>query len=105
MHHDGVPGGEGEELLVDAEAVEILDALLLFGFVLACSVILPYLVLLRTALVKNWSGPSTMENFSLEHWRFVFFEFSQTRLAFENTFRDTQSNDVLQMNGLFVRSA
>ena len=24
---------------------------------------------------------------SLEHWRFVFFEFSQTRLAFENTFR------------------
>jgi len=49
-------------------------------------VILPYLVLLRTALVKNWAGPSDLDNFSLEHWHFVFFDFSQTRLAFENTF-------------------
>ncbi|MEP7206461.1 MAG: iron ABC transporter permease [Casimicrobiaceae bacterium] len=63
-----------------------LPALLLFVVVLACSVVLPYGVLLRTALVKNWAGPSTAENFSLEHWRFVFFDFSQTRLAFENTF-------------------
>jgi len=61
-------------------------ALLLFGAVLSCSVILPYLVLLRTALVKNWAGPSDLDNFSLEHWHFVFFDFSQTRLAFENTF-------------------
>ena len=61
-------------------------ALLLFAAVLACSVVLPYAVLLRTALVKNWAGPSTAENASLEHWRFVFFDFSQTRLAFENTF-------------------
>ncbi len=61
-------------------------ALLLFAVVLACSVVLPYGVLLRTAFVRNWSGPSSAENWSLEHWRFVFFEFSQTRLAFENTF-------------------
>jgi iron(III) transport system permease protein len=60
--------------------------MLLFAFVLACSVVLPYAVLVRTALVRNWAGPSTLENFSLEHWRFVFFDFSQTRLAFENTF-------------------
>ena len=47
---------------------------------LGCSIVLPYGVLLRTAFVKNWSGP-VLGNFSLEHWRFVFFEFSQTKLA------------------------
>ena len=57
----------------------------LFGFVLGCSIVLPYGVLLRTAFVKNWSGP-LLGNFSLEHWNFVFFEFSQTRLALQNTF-------------------
>lgn len=62
-----------------------LPALALFGAVLTCSIVLPYGVLLRTALVKNWSAPMA-GNFSLEHWRFVFLEFSQTRLALTNTF-------------------
>jgi iron(III) transport system permease protein len=61
-------------------------ALALFGVVLGCSIVLPYGVLLRTAFVRNWSAPMDLTNLSLEHWRFVFFEFSQTRLAFENTF-------------------
>ena len=60
-------------------------ALSLFVIVLGCSIVLPYGVLLRTAFVKNWSGP-VIGNFSLEHWRFVFFEFSQTKSAFVNTF-------------------
>ena len=63
-----------------------LPALLLFVVVLGCSVILPYGVLLRTAFVRNWSGPAGWENMTLEHWRFVFLEFSQTRLALANTF-------------------
>ncbi|MBC8021676.1 MAG: iron ABC transporter permease [Burkholderiales bacterium] len=62
-----------------------IPAVALFAFVLGCSIVLPYGVLLRTALVKNWSGPA-LGNFSLEHWRFVFFEFSQTKLALYNTF-------------------
>ena len=62
-----------------------VPALALFAFVLGCSIVLPYGVLLRTAFVKNWSGP-VIGNFSLEHWRFVFFEFSQTKSAFINTF-------------------
>src|SRR6266567_1475831 len=62
-----------------------IPALGLFAFVLGSSIVLPYGVLIRTAFVKNWSGP-VAGNLSLEHWRFVFFEFSQTRLAFENTF-------------------
>jgi iron(III) transport system permease protein len=56
-----------------------------FALVLGCSVALPYAVLVRTAFVRNWSG-SMIGNFTLEHWRFVFFEFSQTRLALLNTF-------------------
>jgi iron(III) transport system permease protein len=62
-----------------------IPALSLFAIVLGCSIVLPYGVLLRTAFVKNWSGP-VIGNFSLEHWRFVFFEFSQTKSAFVNTF-------------------
>jgi iron(III) transport system permease protein len=62
-----------------------IPAIALFAFVLGCSIVLPYGVLLRTALVKNWSGPA-FGNFSLEHWKFVFFEFSQTKLALYNTF-------------------
>jgi len=62
-----------------------IPAIALFVAVLACAIVLPYGVLLRTAFVKNWSAPMA-GNLSLEHWRFVFFEFSQTRLALQNTF-------------------
>ena len=63
----------------------MVPALLLFVIVLGCSIALPYGVLARTAFVKNWSGP-VEGNLSLEHWRFVFFEFSQTKQALMNTF-------------------
>ncbi len=62
-----------------------VPALGLFAAVLGCSIVLPYGVLLRTAFVKNWSAPLA-GNFSIEHWRFVFFEFSQTKAALFNTF-------------------
>jgi len=62
-----------------------VPALGLFAAVLGCSILLPYGVLARTALVKNWSAPIA-GNFSLEHWRFVFLEFSQTKVALVNTF-------------------
>ncbi len=63
-----------------------LPSLTLFAGVLGCSIVLPYGVLLRTAFVKNWSAPMGLENLTFDNWRFVFFEFSQTRLALENTF-------------------
>ncbi|MEO7744290.1 MAG: iron ABC transporter permease [Usitatibacter sp.] len=62
-----------------------VPALALFAFVLGCSIILPYGVLARTAIVKNWAGPLA-GNLSLEHWRFVFLEFSGTKVALMNTF-------------------
>jgi len=63
-----------------------VPALLLFAGVLGCSIVLPYGVLLRTAFVRNWSAPMGLENLTFDNWRFVFFEFSQTRLALQNTF-------------------
>jgi len=60
-------------------------ALLPFVFVIACAVLLPYGVLAWTAFVKNYSAPLA-GNFTLGNWRFVFLEFSQTRLALTNTF-------------------
>src|SRR5229473_495536 len=62
-----------------------IPALALFAFVLGCSIALPYGVLLRTSFVKNWARPLA-GNLTLEHWKFVFFEFSQTQLALQNTF-------------------
>ncbi|HEY3533913.1 MAG TPA: ABC transporter permease subunit, partial [Casimicrobiaceae bacterium] len=50
-----------------------------------CSIVLPYGVLTRTAFLRNWAAPIE-GNLSLEHWRFVFLEFSQTRAALSNTF-------------------
>jgi iron(III) transport system permease protein len=80
-----VIGGKGG----GAERVRLgiwrLPALAPFVAVLGCSIVLPYGVLLRTAFVRNWSAP-VAGNLSLEHWRFVFLEFSQTRIALRNTF-------------------
>jgi iron(III) transport system permease protein len=63
----------------------VVPAMGLFVFVLACSIILPYGVLVRTAFVKNWSAPMA-GNLTLDNWKFVFFEFSQTKQALLNTF-------------------
>ncbi|HWC46341.1 MAG TPA: ABC transporter permease subunit, partial [Casimicrobiaceae bacterium] len=62
-----------------------IPAIALFALVLGCSIVLPYGVLARTAFLRNWSAPIE-GNLSLEHWRFVFLEFSQTRAALSNTF-------------------
>jgi iron(III) transport system permease protein len=62
-----------------------IAALLPFVFVLGCSVLLPYGVLAWTAFVKNYSAPMA-DNFTLGNWKFVFLEFSQTKLALMNTF-------------------
>jgi len=81
-----IVGGKGAAVrLVRLRAWKV-PALVLFAVVLGCSIVLPYGVLLRTAFVRNWSAPLGLANLSIEHWRFVFLEFSQTRLAFQNTF-------------------
>jgi iron(III) transport system permease protein len=49
--------------------------------VLSLTVLLPYAALVKTALTKNG-----VDGLTLHHFRFVFFEFSATRLAMWNTF-------------------
>ena len=78
----GKSGSAGKPIRLGGWTV---PALALFVVVLGCSIALPYGVLMRTAFVRNWSAPLA-GNLSLEHWRFVFFEFSQTQLALKNTF-------------------
>jgi iron(III) transport system permease protein len=60
-------------------------ALVLCLIVLCMPVFLPYLALLRAALTKTIGEPLSLSNLSLDHVRFVFLEFSPTRLAFRNT--------------------
>jgi iron(III) transport system permease protein len=60
-------------------------ALALFLFVLSCSIFLPYGVMVRTAFTRNWSAPIA-GNLTFDNWRFVFLEFSQTKMALVNTF-------------------
>ncbi|HEX8662791.1 MAG TPA: iron ABC transporter permease [Beijerinckiaceae bacterium] len=60
-------------------------ALALCLLVLCMPVFLPYLALVRAALTKTIGEPLTLSNLSFQHVRFVFLEFSQTRLAFWNT--------------------
>jgi iron(III) transport system permease protein len=79
-----ISGKSGGRQLIRLGAWKV-PALALFALVLGCSIALPYGVLLRTSFVKNWSRPLA-DNLTLEHWRFVFLEFSQTKLALQNTF-------------------
>jgi len=79
-----IGGKSGGRQLIRLGAWKV-PALALFALVLGCSIALPYGVLLRTSFVKNWSRPLA-DNLTLEHWRFVFLEFSQTKLALQNTF-------------------
>ena len=55
-------------------------------FVLSLTVLMPYAALVKTALTRTIAEPLTWESFTLRHVNFVFFEFSATQLAMQNTF-------------------
>jgi iron(III) transport system permease protein len=54
--------------------------------VVSLPVLLPYAALVKTAVVRTASAPLTWQALTLHNVRFVFTEFSATRLAFTNTF-------------------
>jgi iron(III) transport system permease protein len=59
---------------------------LLFALaLLSLPIFLPYAALIKTALVKTPSDPLGFDTLSLRNLRFVFVDFSQTRLALWNT--------------------
>jgi iron(III) transport system permease protein len=53
--------------------------------VLALPILLPYAALIKTAIVRTPSDPLTLDTLTSHNIRFVFLEFSQTRLALWNT--------------------
>jgi iron(III) transport system permease protein len=55
------------------------------GLVLSLTVLLPYAALLKAAFTHAAAEPFGISNLTLEHLRFVFFDFSATRLALWNT--------------------
>lgn len=60
-------------------------ALLFCLAVLMNPVFLPYLALLKAAVVKNLSDPLTWSTLSMDHIRFALWDFSDTRRALVNT--------------------
>ena len=55
------------------------------GTILCLTVIFPYLALIKTAFTRTLSEPFALQNLTLHHFNFVFFEFSATQLAMRNT--------------------
>lgn len=60
-------------------------ALLASFFIMLGPIILPYLALIKAAIVKNISDPLSWETLSLNHLHFILWEFSGTRDAMVNT--------------------
>jgi iron(III) transport system permease protein len=60
-------------------------ALLLCLLVLSAPVFLPYLALLKAAVVRNLSDPLALSTLTWQHIRFALWEFSDTRRAMANT--------------------
>ncbi len=60
-------------------------AMLVCLLVLALPVFLPYAALFKAAFTRVPSEPVTLAKLTLHHFNFVFFEFSQTWLAIQNT--------------------
>lgn len=63
-----------------------IPALALCLAVLACSVFLPYYVLLKAAFARVWSLPLAMDNLTLGNWIFVFRS-GATKIAILNTLK------------------
>ncbi len=62
-----------------------IPALAFCFVVLACSVFLPYYVLLKAAFARVWSLPLAVDNLTLDNWGFVLFRSTATRIAMRNT--------------------
>jgi iron(III) transport system permease protein len=54
--------------------------------VLSLTIFLPYFAIVKTAFTQTVGDALTWENITMQHWRFVLFEFSATQLALRNTF-------------------
>jgi iron(III) transport system permease protein len=77
-------GGKGAQRRVIALGRWRYSALAACLAVLACTVFLPYGILLKAAFSRAWAQPLTRANFTLENWSFTFLS-SATQSAIVNT--------------------
>ncbi|GAB4169523.1 MAG: iron ABC transporter permease [Thalassobaculales bacterium] len=80
-----VVGGKGGEPRLLALGRLRWPAFAVVMALLALPLFLPYLALLKAAISRVPAGPFDPDNLTWGNFTFVFFEFSQTRLAFANT--------------------
>ncbi|MGH7835471.1 MAG: ABC transporter permease [Candidatus Binatia bacterium] len=81
-----VGGKGGQRRLVQLGILRIPILFLVFA-ILSLSVFLPYWILLKAALSKAWALPLTWDNFSVENFKFAFFQYGDTQSAILNTFK------------------
>jgi len=81
-----VGGKGGQKRLVPLGAFRIPILLVVLG-ILSLSVFLPYWILLKAALAKAWAVPLTWDNFTLDNFKFAFFQYGDTQRAIANTFQ------------------
>jgi iron(III) transport system permease protein len=80
-----VIGGKSSMPRLVALGIWRWPALLFAIAVLALPILLPYAALIKTAIVRAPSDALTFDTLTLHNIRFVFLDFSQTRLALWNT--------------------
>jgi iron(III) transport system permease protein len=81
-----VGGKGGQKRLVRLGAFRIPILLVVLG-ILSLAVFLPYWILLKAALAKAWAVPLTWDNFTLDNFKFAFFQYGDTQRAILNTFQ------------------
>src|SRR3990170_1492973 len=80
-----VGGKGGQRRLVQLGIFRLPVFALVLG-IIALSVFLPYWILLKAALARAWAQPLTWDNFTLENFKFAFFQYGDTQAAILNTF-------------------
>ena len=80
-------GGKGGQRRLIRLGWGRIPLFLLVLAILSLSVFLPYWIILKAALSKAWAMPLDWENFTLDNFKFAFFQYGDTQLAILNTFK------------------
>jgi len=80
-------GGRGGQKRVVKLGWGRVPVFILVLAILSCSVFLPYWILLKAAFSKAWAMPLDWDNFTVENFSYVLFQYSDTQRAILNTFK------------------
>ena len=80
-------GGRGGQKRVVKLGWGRVPVFILVLAILSCSVFLPYWILLKAAFSRAWAMPLDWDNFTVENFSYVLFQYSDTQRAILNTFK------------------